>query len=68
MGGNRKITVQIPEDLLQRAQNATGKGVTATVRQGLQLVAASDVYEQLRRLRGKVKFGVGLKTLREDRR
>lgn len=68
MGGSRKITVHIPEDLLREAQTATGKGVTATVREGLRLVAASRVYEELQRWRGKVKFTVDLKTLREDRR
>jgi hypothetical protein len=36
----RKITVEVPTDLLDKAQRATGTGITQTVRAGLQLVAA----------------------------
>ncbi len=64
---SRKITVQIPDELLERAQKASGKGLTATVRDGLRLVAAAEAYKGLRRLRGKVKFSVDLTRLREDR-
>jgi hypothetical protein len=63
----RKVTVHVDRDLLRRAQKRTGKGVTATVRHGLELVAASEAYEQLRALRGKVAFSLDLRALREDR-
>ncbi len=63
----KKITVHIQEDLLKKAQKSMGKGITETIRHGLQLVAASESYEALRRLRGKVKFSIDLKRLREDR-
>jgi len=63
----QKVTVHIEGDLLRRARERTGKGVTATIRQGLELVAASKAYERLRALRGKVKFSIDLKELREDR-
>ena len=63
----RKITVHVPADLLDKAQETTGGGITATVRQGLQLVAATDTYRRLRKLRGKVKLSVDLDRLREDR-
>ena len=62
----RKLTVEIPEDLLNRATVAYGKGITPTIRRGLELVAASAAYAQLRRLRGKVKFNIKLAELRED--
>lgn len=64
----KKITVHVPEELLRKAQEATGLGITPTIRQGLQLVAAGKAYEKLRRLRGKVKFSLDLKALREDRK
>jgi hypothetical protein len=48
-------------------RNGPGKGVTATIRQGLELVAASEVYERLRALRGKVRFSADPRALREDR-
>ena len=41
MGASRRITVEIPEELLAKAQKASGAGITETVRTGLQLVAAS---------------------------
>ena len=63
----RKVTIHVDRDLLRRAQERTGEGVTATIRQGLELVAASDVYDRLRALRGKVRFSVDQRALREDR-
>ena len=64
---NRKITVEVSDTLLERAQAASGKGVTATVREGLRLMAAAETYRGLRRLRGKVKLSITLDRLREDR-
>ena len=63
----KKITVHIPEDLLERAQKSTGQGITETIRRGLQLVAASESYDSLRKLRGKVKFSLDPAKIREDR-
>jgi hypothetical protein len=63
----RKITVHVPEDLLDRAQKSSGQGVTETVRQGLRLVAAGDTFRRVAKLRGRVKFSLDLARLREDR-
>ena len=67
MANPKKVTVELPEDLLRRAQKATGEGITGTIRAGLQLVAATGAYEALRRLRGRVRFSVDWRELREDR-
>ncbi len=67
MAETRKITLEVPEDLLERAMVASGAGITETVRRGLTLVAAGRAYDELRRLRGKVRFGIDLEALREDR-
>jgi len=67
MPESRKITVEVPEELLERALEASGRGITATVRQGLTLVASGRAYEELRGLRGKVRLGIDLEALREDR-
>ncbi|MFP6654386.1 MAG: hypothetical protein VCB25_02085 [Myxococcota bacterium] len=67
MAETRKITVEVPEELLERAQKASSVGITGTVRRGLKLVAAGRAYDELRTLRGKVRLGVDLETLREDR-
>jgi hypothetical protein len=63
----RKITLEVPEELLKRAQRASGAGITQTVRTGLQLVAASQTYAHLRQLRGKVRFSRTLADLKSDR-
>ena len=63
----RKITVEVPLELLEKAQRASGTGITQTVRTGLQLVAASRTYARLRRLRGKVRFTRPLAVLKADR-
>lgn len=67
MKAKRKITLEVPRDLLEKAQRASGDGVTQTVRTGLQLVAASRTYARLRQLRGKVRFGRPWTELKADR-
>jgi hypothetical protein len=64
---SRKITLEVPADLLKKAQLATGTGVTQTVRTGLELLAASRAYDRLRQLRGKVRFSLSLAELKDDR-
>jgi hypothetical protein len=64
----RKVTIHIDGGLLKRAQRCTGEGVTATIRRGLELVAAGEAYDRLRALRGKVALSLDLEALREDRR
>ena len=63
----RKITVEVPPELLEKAQRASGSGITQTVRTGLQLVAASHAYARLRQLRGKVRFTRTAAELKADR-
>jgi hypothetical protein len=63
----RKITVEVPLKLLEKAQQATGAGIAQTVRTGLQLVAASHAYDRLRQLRGKVRFARSIADLKADR-
>jgi hypothetical protein len=63
----RKITVEVPEDLLEKAQRASGSGVTQTVRASLQLMAASEACARLLKLRGKVRFSRSAEELKDDR-
>ena len=63
----RKSTVEVPPELLEKAQRASGAGITETVRTGLRLVAASQAYARLRQLRGKVRFSRTLADLKADR-
>lgn len=67
MEKSRKITVEVPRDLLETAQRASGTGITQTVRAGLLLIAASDTYARVLRLRGRVRFTRTLAELKADR-
>jgi len=67
MEPTRKVTVRLPQELLRKAQQTTGAGITATIRRGLELVAAGRAYEELLHLRGKVALSIDLEQLREDR-
>ena len=68
MNSRKKVTVEVPSQLLRRAQESTGQGVTGTIRRGLEIVAARKAYEGLRRLRVRVPFSIDLEALRDDRR
>ncbi len=63
----RKITVEVPADLLTKAQKASGTGITQTIRAGLELIAAGRAYERLLRLQGKVQFSRTSEELKADR-
>ena len=63
----RKITVEVPSELLERAQRASGASITETIRTGLRLVAASRTYARLRKLRGKVRVSRTWAELKADR-
>lgn len=65
MSEMRKITVQVSDELLEKAQAFTGEGVTQTVTAGLKHLASIRAQQELRKLRGKVKFGVDLMALRK---
>lgn len=67
MGELRKITVQVPEDDLEKAQELTGEGVTETVRTGLKKLAQIKAQRDLLKLRGTVKFSLTVDELRHDR-
>ena len=63
----RKITVEVPAELLIKAQKASGTGITQTIRAGLELIAAGRAYEQLLKLQGKVQFSRTSEELKADR-
>ena len=67
MGKTKKITVEVPADLLREAQRVSRAGVTETVRNALKNYARSDWYDKIMALRGKVQFTESMESLREDR-
>ena len=67
MKAEQKITVHVDRELLAKAQKATRAGISDTVRKGFELLAAGEAYDQLLKMRGKMKFSINLNELREDR-
>lgn len=63
----QKITAHIPIHLLQEAQAITGKGITETLKIALERLSHAKAYEDLRKMRGKVKFSINLDELRKDK-
>ena len=63
----RKIAVHFDRELLAKAQKATRAGISDTAHKGLELLAASEAYDLLLKMRGKMKFSSNLNELREDR-
>jgi hypothetical protein len=64
MGAVRKITVNVPVEVLDAATRITGKGVTATVIEGLTELRKREMRSALRRLKGKVRFELDLEQTR----
>lgn len=67
MGEMKKITVEVPEDVLRSAQDYTGEGVTETVRAALRKLASIQAQHEARKLRGKVKFSMTWREMKYDR-
>jgi hypothetical protein len=63
----QKITIEVSAELLKKARQTTGTGVTQTIRSGLELLAAAQAYSRLRQLRGKVRFSRTVAQLKADR-
>ncbi len=66
MGQMRKITIEVPDELIASVQAEAGKGLTETVREALEMMRQRQVQNRARELRGKIKFSVDLMKLRED--
>jgi len=67
MSEMRKITIEVPEELIASIQADAKMGLTETVREALELLRQMQVQNRARKLRGKVKFSMTLDELRYDR-
>jgi hypothetical protein len=63
----RRVTANLPADLLDEAMAVTGRGVTETLVEGLKLVRHTGAYEKAMSLRGKLELQVDLEESRERR-
>jgi hypothetical protein len=67
-GSTRRVTANLPTDLLDEAMEATGEGITETLTRGLQLVRATQAYPKAMALKGKLRLHLDLDVSRERRR
>jgi hypothetical protein len=65
VGSSRRVTANLPSDLIEAAQRVTGRNLTETLTEGLKLVKRSEVYAKARRLKGKIQLDVDLRSSRE---
>ncbi len=68
MTATRRITANVPRELLQAAMAVTGKGITETLVAGLDRVRRARAYDLAMALRGRLRLRVNLGVSRERRR
>ena len=68
MSATRRITANLPADLLEAAMEATGRGITETIVEGLTQVQRRRFYDRAMALRGKLKLDIDLEKTRGRRR
>ena len=61
----RRITANLPHQLLEDAMKATQKGITETLVEGLRLVRRAHVYEKAMAMKGRIRLHVDLEESRE---
>lgn len=64
----RRVTANLPKELLRTAQEVTGKGITETIVEGLELVRRRRAGQMLKALKGRVTLDIDLDASRERRR
>jgi hypothetical protein len=61
----KRVTVNLPGDLLKRAEQVTGQGITETLIAGLKLISQRRAYKKALDLRGKLDLSIDLGASRE---
>lgn len=61
----QRITANLPRELLEEAQEATGRGITETLVQGLKMIQQSGAYRLAKNLKGKLDLSIDLDESRE---
>ena len=65
MKNNKKISTNIPEELLQKACDLTSLNQTETLIAGLKELIAQHEREAILDLKGKIKFDLNLEEIRQ---
>jgi hypothetical protein len=66
--GSKRVTMNLPADLLDDAMSATGGGITETVVEGLEQIRRRRAWERAKTLRGKLTLEIDLESSRERHR
>jgi hypothetical protein len=61
----RRVTANLPKKLLRTACRASGRAITETLVQGLEMVARSGAAQKAKRLKGRLHLKVDLGVSRE---
>lgn len=61
----KRVTVNLPRDLLKDASEVTGAGTTETIVQGLRILAQRRAYSKALALKGKLDLRVDVDAARE---
>ncbi len=64
----KRVTVNLPRDLLGTAQRVSGVGITETIIEGLELLRRRQAAKHAKALRGKLVLDIDLGVSRERRR
>lgn len=68
MGTIKRITANLPEDLLKSATDITQEGITETLIRGLEMVKKSHAFEKAKKLKGIDLSSIELDVSRERSR
>lgn len=63
MGEMRKVTINLPAELVEASLDVSGKGLTETIREALAAQNHAWACQRLLELRGKVTFGASYEEL-----
>ncbi len=63
-----RVTTNLPSELLDEACKTTGKGITETLVEGLQLIRRSRALEKAVSLKGKLRLDIDIDGSRERSR
>jgi hypothetical protein len=64
----KRVTANLPEDLLREAMKVTEKGITETIVEGLRRVRQARASAKAQALRGRISLKIDLEESRERRR
>lgn len=65
MAKAKRITANLPADLLKEATDLTQEGITETLIRGLKLLKRTAAFEKAQKLRGRIRLDVNLDQSRE---